>query len=362
MSEFIKQKQVEGLVSALAAKALDSAVVKKANNLSDVNAASARGNLDVYSKAEVQNMIAGAEDAFSVATLTARGALTGLKVSDRVFVTNDGDGKWALYIVTAVTDGKGSTSTFTKVADEDLFTNALSKEAVKSAYESNANTNAFTDAEKTKVGHITVTQAVNLDTIESGLATTTSTANTALTNANAAATAASAAQSTANTARSEASAAQTTANTAVSNAAAAQTTANTALSDAAEAQAAADAAQTTANTGVTKANAAQSTANTARTEAAAAQTTANSALSAANARELAFTETVEDFTNKVGEATVPFALDLTRPVAEGFTPLVFFNGIRVKTISFTAGSNAITFTVPYIIEATDTISVQYAYR
>ena len=362
MSEFIKQKQVEGLVSALAAKALDSAVVKKANNLSDVNAASARGNLDVYSKAEVQNLVAGAEDAYSVATLTARGALTGLKVSDRVFVSNDGDGKWALYIVTTVTDGKGSTSEFTKVADEDLFTNALSKEAVKSAYESNANTNAFTDAEKTKVGHITVTQAVNLDTIESGLASTTTTANSALSTANSASTAAAAAQTTANTARSDAAAAQTTANTAVSDAAAAQSTADAALRDAGDAQAAAEAAQTTANSGVTKANAAQSTANTARTEAAAAQSTANSALTAANARELAFIENIQDFTALSGEATVPVAISLAKNVAEGFVPMVFFNGIRVKTVSYTAGSRNMTFTVPYITEPSDTISVHYASR
>lgn len=37
---------------------------------------------------------------------------------------------------------------------------------IKSAYESNADTNAFTDAQETKLGHITVTQAVDLDAIE----------------------------------------------------------------------------------------------------------------------------------------------------------------------------------------------------
>lgn len=362
MSEFIKQKQVEGLVSALAAKALDSAVVKKANNLSDVNAASARGNLDVYSRAEVQNLVAGAEDAYSVASLTARGALTGLKVSDRVFVTNDGDGKWALYIVTAITDGEGSTSTFTKVADEDLFTNALSKEAVKSAYESNANTNAFTDAEKTKVGHLSVSQAVDLDTMESDLASTKTTATNALNTANSATTKANAAQTTANTAVSDAAAAQSAANKAASDAAAAQSTADAAQSDAGAAQTAAEAAQTTADGGVTKANAAQSTANTARTEAAAAQSTANSALTAANAREIAFTEIIEDFTAISGEAGVPVAISLAKNLADGFTPLVFFNGIRVKTVSFTTGAKNVSFTVPYITEPSDAISVQYATR
>ncbi|MGB2290069.1 MAG: hypothetical protein ACPH4E_03495 [Schleiferiaceae bacterium] len=362
MSEFIKQKQVEGLVSALAAKALDSAVIKKANNLSDVNAASARGNLDVYSRAEVQNLVAGAEDAYSVASLTDRGALTGLKVSDRVFVTNDGDGKWALYIVTAITDGKGSTSTFTKVADEDLFTNALSKEAVKSAYESNANTNAFTDAEKTKVGHLSVSQAVDLDTMESDLASTKTTATNALNTANSATTKANAAQTTANTAVSDAAAAQSAANKAASDAAAAQSTADAAQSDAGAAQTAAEAAQTTADSGVTKANAAQSTANSARNEAAAAQSTANSALTAANEREIAFTEIIEDFTALSGEAGVPVAISLAKNLADGFTPLVFFNGIRVKTVSFTTGAKNVSFTVPYITEPSDAISVQYATR
>jgi hypothetical protein len=42
---------------------------------------------------------------------------------------------------------------------------------IKTMYESNANTNVFTDAEATKVSNITVTQAVDLDQIESDTAT-----------------------------------------------------------------------------------------------------------------------------------------------------------------------------------------------
>lgn len=42
---------------------------------------------------------------------------------------------------------------------------------IKTAYEGEANTNAYTDAEQTKVGFITVTQAVNLDTMESDIST-----------------------------------------------------------------------------------------------------------------------------------------------------------------------------------------------
>ena len=93
MSNLIQQKQVQGLVTDLATKALDSVVVKKSNNLSDINASSARTNLGVYSQSQVDALIAGAENAHSVATLTARNALSGLKISDRVFISDDGDGK-----------------------------------------------------------------------------------------------------------------------------------------------------------------------------------------------------------------------------------------------------------------------------
>lgn len=313
MSEFIKQKQVQGLVADLAARALDNEVVKKANNLSDVTANTARTNLDVYSKSEVQSLVAGADNAHSVDTIAERNALTGLKVSDRVFVTNDGDGKWALYIVTAITDGAGSTSTFVKIADEDIFTNAISASAIKTSYESNENTNAFTDAEKTKLGHVTVTQAVNLDSMESELATTTSTANSALSNANAAGTAAANAQNTANTA-----------NTA---AAAAQSTANTALADAAT-----------------------------------AQSTADDALTMANSKEDTFTQVREFFTGIIAAANIPAAITVANTLAAGFVPFVFFNGIAVKTVTFTPGSNQLTYTVPYETETSDTLTVVYAWN
>lgn len=334
MSNLIKQKQVQGLVSDLAAKALDSAVVKKSNNLSDVNAGSARTNLSVYSRSEIDAMVAGAENAHSVATITARDAMTGLKVADRVFVSNDGDSKWALYMVTAITNGNGSTSTFEKIADEDLFTNAISASAVKAAYEGNENTNAFTDAEKSKVAHISVSQAVDLDAVESDLATTTTTASSALSTANSASTAASAAQSTANTATTKANTAQSTADGAVTDAAAAQSTANSAS---------------------TAATAAQTTADSAASAAAAAQSTANG-------KEEAFTQAIEAFTGLSGGADTPILVKLEHPMATGFIPLVFFNGLQVHRITYNAGSPDLEFTVPYETEATDYISVTYNWR
>ena len=302
MSDFLKIKQIEGLTSQLAAKALDADVVKKANNLSDVTASTARTNLAVYSKTEVDTLIAGAKNAYSVADTTARNALTGLKVSDRVFVTNDGDTKWALYIVTAITTGTGSTSTFKKIADEDLFLNALTAEAVKAAYESNADTYAFNGTYKGKLDKITVTANVNLDTVKS-------TADSALANA---------------------ATAQTTANTANSAAAAVQSTANSASS------------------------AAQTTANNAATAAAAAQTTANS-------KEDAFTETVENFTAMTSGGNVEVPIALANAPKAGFAVNVFFNGMRVRRVTFTAGNRNISYNVPFETEANDDITVVYSY-
>jgi hypothetical protein len=305
MSEFIKIKQIEGLSADLATRALNAQVVKIANNLSDVNAGTARTNLSLYSKSEVDAIVVGAKNAFNVADNTAKSALTGLKVTDRVFVNDDGDTKWALYIVTAVTTGTGSTSTFKKIADEDLFSNALTAAAVKASYESNADTFAFNGTYKGKLDKITISGNLNLDTIKS------------------------------------------TADSALSNAATAQSTANSASS-------AASAAQSTANSATTAASTAQTTANNASTAAAAAQSTANS-------KEDAFTENVETFTALTGTAGSAVAVTLAQTPKAGFSIAVFFNGVRVKTTAIPGGSRNLTFTVPYITEPTDDIMVSYAY-
>ncbi len=199
MSDLIKQKQVQNLGTDLASKANTSQVISKAGNLNDVSdIAIARTNLDIHSKAEVNALVGGANSGISVADIAARDALSGLNVSDRIFVSNDGDGKWAMYIVTTVTDGSGATSEYVKVADEDLFANAMTAAAIKASYESNADTNEFSDTEQTKLDHISVSQAVNLDSMESDISTNAGNITTAQTAANNAQTAANAAQTTAN--------------------------------------------------------------------------------------------------------------------------------------------------------------------
>ncbi len=305
MSEQLKIKQIEGLSADLATRALDAQVLKIANNLSDVNATSARTNLSLYSKSEVDALVVGAKNAFNVADTTARNALTGLKVTDRVFVNDDGDTKWALYIVTAVTTGTGSTSTFKKIADEDLFTNALTAAAVKAAYESNADTYAYNGTAKGKVDKLTVSANINLDTLK------------------------------------------TTADNALANAATAQTTANTANT-------AATAAQNTANSATTAAAAAATKADQGIAAAAAAQTTADS-------KEDAFTATTETFTGLTGAANSAISLTLGQIPKSGFNIDIFFNGLRMKTQTRTNGSKTITFTVPYSTEVSDDIIVSYCY-
>ncbi len=68
----------------------------------------------------LQNAIAGMSAPITVATKTAMDALTNDDVEQhkRIFVQDDGDGKWAYYMVTDVT---GETPAYIKVSDEDIF-------------------------------------------------------------------------------------------------------------------------------------------------------------------------------------------------------------------------------------------------
>ncbi|AEH03591.1 tail fiber protein [Pseudomonas phage PhiPA3] len=145
---------------------LDAVTLKAASNLSDLaDIAVARGNLQTLSETEIEALIDAAKLAggvsYDVATIAARDALTGLTTADRVWVADDGDTKWAIYKPTAV-DGTGKGTAWLKLYDEDALTNSLTAAGIKAAYESNDDTNAFTDAEKAKLAYITVAAAVDL--------------------------------------------------------------------------------------------------------------------------------------------------------------------------------------------------------
>lgn len=148
---------------------LDGAALKKASNLSDVaDAAVARTNLAVDSSTQVDAKITAAKLALGtnhvVADIAERDALIDLDVADTVFVTDNGDTKWAIYRPSAV-DGTGAGTTWVLLSDEDTYLNANSAASIKTSYESNADTNAFTDAEKAKVGFVSVTSSIDLDKV-----------------------------------------------------------------------------------------------------------------------------------------------------------------------------------------------------
>lgn len=91
-------------------------------------------------------LVAGNRTTHTVADLAARDLLSDLLVGDHAFVVNDGDGRWALYMVTAV-----SPSEFVKVADPDTMGDQMTAAQIKTLYESNVDTNEFSDEEKTFV-------------------------------------------------------------------------------------------------------------------------------------------------------------------------------------------------------------------
>lgn len=153
------------------------------NNLSDLtDAAAGRSNLEVFSKEEVTSAINTAKLAlgtnYNVADITARDALEDLDVSDRVFVADDGDGKWAMYVPADIALG-----TWTKIADQDSLENAISGPAIKAAYESQEDTNVFDDAAKARLASAilesAITQTIDAEDVEAANKVVSSAAVTA---------------------------------------------------------------------------------------------------------------------------------------------------------------------------------------
>lgn len=127
-------------------------------NLGDVDdVIIARSNLSVDSSAEVNEKIYRAQLAlgtmYTVTDNTEKSTLQNMTVGDRVYVADDGDSKWAIYLVTVI-DSVGAIVTDIVIMDEDVYLNANTAAAIKSAYESNNNTNAYTDTEKSKLSSI----------------------------------------------------------------------------------------------------------------------------------------------------------------------------------------------------------------
>lgn len=133
--------------------------LKVTANLSDVDdVVEARTNLGVMSATEVTEAIAVAGVAlgtnFNVADITARDALQDLDLADRVTVQDAGAGKWAIFAPAVIEDGV--VTDWMLLFNQDKLEAELTAEGVKTLYESNADTNAFTDADVAKLGEALV--------------------------------------------------------------------------------------------------------------------------------------------------------------------------------------------------------------
>ena len=152
---------------ATASTSVSDSSLQIAANLSDLDdVVVARTNLAVYSQAEIDAAIADAKIAlgtnFTVADIAARDALENLDIQDRVLVLDDGTGKWAQFKPLTFNETTGLGETWLKLADQDALANSITAPALKVAYESNEDTNAYTDADQLKVSYITVTEAIDL--------------------------------------------------------------------------------------------------------------------------------------------------------------------------------------------------------
>jgi len=92
---------------------------------------------------KVYNLAVNAVERVDVVNIAARDALNA-KVGLFVFVQDDGDGNWALY--RANTAGVGAT--YTKLSDPDSMNAVMTAAQIAASYESNPDTNKFTNAYK----------------------------------------------------------------------------------------------------------------------------------------------------------------------------------------------------------------------
>lgn len=100
---------------------------------------------------------------YTVDDIAARDALEDLDSNDRIYVRDAGDGKWATYKPTSFDPETGVATDWMMLMSQDIISNAMTAGNIKDAYESNDDTNAFTDADKAKSDNITVTRQIDLD-------------------------------------------------------------------------------------------------------------------------------------------------------------------------------------------------------
>jgi len=126
------------------------------------------GSIDGCSYADTDTIHSGGDVTGGVDLTIAADAVTYAKmqnvVADNVILGNDSGAG-------SIVQELSATEVRTLINVENGATADQSDAEIKTAYENNADTNAYSDAELAKVGYISVTQAVNLDTMESNIAT-----------------------------------------------------------------------------------------------------------------------------------------------------------------------------------------------
>lgn len=90
----------------------------------------------------------------TVADITERNAFNA-PLGCHVFVSDDGDTHWALYKATTA----GVNATYIKLSDPDLLNAAMTASGIKVAYESNPDTNAFTNALRDRLNALSATSS-----------------------------------------------------------------------------------------------------------------------------------------------------------------------------------------------------------
>lgn len=106
---------------------------------------------------KLYNLILGASSEATVANIAARNGYNIPHIPFNIFVTDDGDGNWALYKATST----GIGANFVKLSDPDLLNAVMTANQIKAAYESNADTNAFTNALFSKLNAIAAGATAN---------------------------------------------------------------------------------------------------------------------------------------------------------------------------------------------------------
>jgi len=100
---------------------------------------------------KLYDLIVASFSEVQVTDIAARDAYDITKLPTNVFVLDDGDSKWALYKATTL----GVNATYVKLSDPDLLNAVMSASQIKASYESNPDTNAFTDDLESKLNSIT---------------------------------------------------------------------------------------------------------------------------------------------------------------------------------------------------------------